>query len=148
MTTPSFVEANARSRDRLRALVARISDRELERELGGGWTVAAALAHVAFWDQRALVLLRRWKLGGVGPSPIDIDATNDAILPLCLALPPRTAAALAVSSAEAVDRELEGADREFVAALEALGSKFRLNRGTHRDEHIAQIEAVLGSVEA
>ncbi len=77
-----FVAENTLERERLRALVARLTDEDLSLPLGEGWTVAAALAHLAFWDQRALVLLRRWECTGVGTSPIDIDATNDTILPL------------------------------------------------------------------
>lgn len=51
--------------------------------------------------------MRKWKSSGVTPSPIDIDVTNDSLLPLWQALPPRAAAVLADSSAEKIDRELE-----------------------------------------
>lgn len=138
----SFVAENARSRQRLRALLRRLSDRDLERELPNGWTVAAALAHLAFWDQRVLVLLRRWAQSGVGRSPIDVDATNDAILPLCLAIPPRAAGELALAAAEAVDRELEDLSDEMMSAIEGLGVGFRFRRSIHRDEHLSEIEAL------
>jgi hypothetical protein len=41
----SYVADNAAARERLRALVARLSDADLARPVGGGWSVALALAH-------------------------------------------------------------------------------------------------------
>lgn len=138
-----FVEENAKERERLISLVARLTDEELRLPLGDGWTIAVALAHLAFWDQRSLLLMRKWKKSGVELSPIDIDLTNDALLPLWLALPPRAAAELAASSAEAIDRELEEAAPEMIAAIESLGEKFRLYRSMHRKLHLDRIEEIL-----
>ena len=138
----SFVAESTMQRQRLRALVSRLTDDELALPLADGWTVAAALAHLAFWDQRGLVLLRRWAHSGVGSSPIDVDATNDTILPLCLALVPRVAANLALQTAETIDRTLAQSSPQFIADIHNLG-KFRLNRGLHRCEHLDEIEAAL-----
>ena len=139
----SFVEENANERERLDSLVARITDDELSLPLGNDWTIAVALAHLAFWDQRSLVLMRKWKQRGVEPSPIDIDVTNDSLLPLWRAMPPRVAADLAVSSAEEVDFELQTAPSDLIDAIENLGEKFRLYRSIHRKLHLDEIEAVL-----
>jgi len=138
-----FVVENARERERLRTLVARMTDEDLRLPLEEGWTIAAALAHLAFWDQRALVLLRKCKKSGVAPSPMDIDTTNDALLVLCLALSPRVAANLAVSSAETIDGELEKASPELIAEIEGLGEKWRLYRSEHRKLHLDEIEHFL-----
>jgi hypothetical protein len=46
-----FVVENTQERERLRTLVTRITDEELSLPLGEGWTIAVALAHLAFWDQ-------------------------------------------------------------------------------------------------
>jgi hypothetical protein len=54
-----FVAENTRERERLIALVARLTDEELSLSLEMGWTIASAFAHLAFWDQRAWVLMRR-----------------------------------------------------------------------------------------
>ncbi len=56
---PSVIAENTATRERLRALVPRIDDEELARPLGDGRTIATILGHVAFWDQRVLVLLER-----------------------------------------------------------------------------------------
>ena len=138
-----FVAENARERERLRALVARMNEEDLNLKLGEGWTIASALAHLAFWDQRALVLMKRWKRGGVAPSLVDTDAVNDALLPLCLAIPSRDAANLAVAASEAIDQELEQASPELIAEIERLGDKFRLWRSEHRRVHLDEIEAIL-----
>ena len=139
----SFVEENAKARHRLHSLVAGLTDEALSLPLGDDWTVAVALAHLAFWDQRALVLMQKWKQHGVEPSPIDIDVTNDSLLPIWRAIPSRAAADLAVSCAEAIDRELEEASQDLIDAIESLGEKFRLYRSIHRKLHVDEIEALL-----
>ena len=139
-----FVEENAKERERLRSLIERLSDEQLGTSMENGWTIAAALAHIAFWDQRSLTLMKRWKVTEVAPSPIDIDLTNDSLLPLWLALPTRSAAKLAVSSAEAIDRELEEAPPELISEIEKLGERLRLYRSIHRKMHLDEIENMLG----
>lgn len=139
-----FVEENAKARERLGSLVAGLTDEELSLPLGDDWTIALALAHLAFWDQRSLVLMQKWKQSGAERSPIDIDVTNDSLLPIWRAIPPRAAADLAVSSAEAIDRELQEASSDLIDAIESLGEKFRLYRSMHRKLHLDEIEAVLG----
>jgi hypothetical protein len=112
--------------------------------MGSDWTIAVALAHLAFWDQRSLVLMRKWKnTGVVEPSPIDVDVTNDSLLPLWISLEPRKAANLAVACADSIDRELEEASSEIIAQIERLGDKFRLYRSIHRKLHLNQIEELL-----
>ena len=138
-----FIEENAKERERLRSLVERLSDEQLSIPMEDGWTIAVALAHLAFWDQRSLMLMRKWKSTGVAPSPIDIDVTNDSLLPLWLALPPRSAAKLAVTSAEAIDRELEEAPSDLISEIQKLGEKFRLDRSVHRKMHLDRIEKFL-----
>ena len=140
-----FVAENAKERERLHSLVERLTDETLNLPLGGGWTIAVALAHLSFWDQRSLFLIRKWKKSGVEPSPIDIDITNDSLLSQWLAIPPRDAANLAISSAESIDRELTKASSDFIAEIERLGENFRLYRSIHRKLHLDQIEEFLSS---
>jgi L-alanine-DL-glutamate epimerase-like enolase superfamily enzyme len=51
MTDRSFERANDQSRERLARLIATLTPARLAVDLGGGWTVAAALAHAGFWDR-------------------------------------------------------------------------------------------------
>jgi hypothetical protein len=141
----SFIEENQRERERLRSLVERLTEDQLKTPLGEDWTVAITLAHLAFWDQRSLTLIRKWKQTGVvEPSPIDIDITNEALLPLWRALPPRAAAELAVASAEAIDRELEETADDMIARIERDDEKWRVYRCRHRKMHLDQIGERLG----
>jgi hypothetical protein len=140
-----FVSENAKERERMCSLVKRLTDEELSLFLGNSWTIAVVLAHLSFWDQRSLSLMRKWKKSGVSPSPIDIDITNDSLLSQWRAIPPREAANLAISSAEAIDRELEEASPDLIAEIEGLGEKFRLYRSIHRKLHLDQIEEFLSA---
>ncbi len=145
----AYVAENDAERERLRALVARLSDDELSRPMPGGWTVAAVLAHIGFWDARALALLDKWGRG-VEPSPADyepedVDWINDAAKPLCLALPPRAAAQLALRLAEEADEKVAALSDEMLATIRAAGSPFNLSRATHRKEHLDDIERALSA---
>jgi len=123
--------------------VGRLSGEDLTRTTSSGWTVAALPVHLAFWDQRVLVLLRRWKEKGVGESPVDSEAMNDALKPIFLAVDPRAAMALCLAAAEAADAELETISADLVAAIEASPTHFRFNRSPHRNDHLNEIEALL-----
>ena len=137
----SYIEENARERERLRFLVESLSDEQLLTPLDAEWTIAVALAHLAFWDQRSLILIRKWKKNGViEPSPIDIEVINDALLSLWLLLPSREAANLAVSCAESIDRELEETAIDFVKKIKDIEGKSRVYRSIHRKMHLDQIE--------
>ena len=140
----SYAEENARERERLRRLVKGMSDEQLSLPLGNDWTVAVALAHLSFWDQRSLVLIRKWKKTGVvEPSPVDLEIINEALLPQWLSLPPRKAAGLAVSSAESVDRELEQTSIETIEKIFRVEDGSRLYRSIHRKMHLDQIETLI-----
>lgn len=146
MTFP-YSQENADSRRRLESLVGRLTAAELALSTDYGWTVAALLAHLAFWDQRMAVILKRWEEAGLDTSPIDSVAVNEALKVICHALEPRTAARLAVTAAERIDLELESLSPEFVDQLEehaaATSTQFRMNRALHRDGHLDDIEALL-----
>jgi mycothiol maleylpyruvate isomerase-like protein len=146
MTFP-YSEQNAESRRRLKALASGLSDHDLARSTDYGWTVAALLAHLAFWDHRMSAILRRWQEQGFDPSPIDMMAVNEALKVICHALEPRTVAELAISAAEKIDSELETLTADLVRQMEehaaATETQFRMNRALHRDGHLNDIEALL-----
>ena len=141
------VETDA-ERARLRALVARLSDDDLATPMPGGWTVAAVLAHVAYWDARAIYWIDRWGPDGQPTSyePEDTDAVNDAAKPLCLALRPRDAAELALRLAEEADGKIGALSDAMLTKIAAIGeAPFNLSRAIHRREHLDEIQSVLGA---
>ena len=142
----SHQKDNDKERARLEALVGRLSDADLQKPMPGGWTVAGVLAHLAYWDQRAYLLLERWQREGVAPVGFDgvhVDWINDAAKPMFLALPPRKAAELAVAIAEATDRKVASLPDDLVTRSAAAGSAITLVRATHRREHLDEIERAL-----
>ncbi|MCI0548666.1 MAG: maleylpyruvate isomerase N-terminal domain-containing protein [Candidatus Rokubacteria bacterium] len=143
----SYTAENDAERERLRALVRRLSDQNLGRPMEAGWTVAGVLAHIAFWDQRIVTLLDQWERRGPSWTPPieeerDVDWINDATKPLCLALAPRVAAELALSIAETVDRRVAEAS-EAILEANARGPFLNWRRAVHRREHLDEIEGAL-----
>jgi len=139
-----FIIDNKKERDRLKKLVARLTDDELKLVIyKEGWTIAAVLAHLAFWDNYALALLKRWEKNGVSPSHHEWDNINDALFSLTLDIPPRTAAESAITSAEATDNEVRQSTPEFIGSVEKLNEPYRLNRSIHRKAHLDEIEALV-----
>ena len=138
----SHLAQNQASRTRLRALTERLSEADLGRPLEGGWTVAAALAHLAFWDRWGRILLEKWEREGFVPITADADLLNGALLDEWLAIPLRDAARLSLAAAEAIDRKLEAVAPELLDAIAAANPR-GIVRATHRNEHLDQIERAL-----
>lgn len=139
---------NDAERERLRSLVERLSDEELRRPMADGWTVAAVLAHIGFWDARAIYSLGKWARG-VEPSEADyehehVDWINNSAKPLCLALPPRDAARLALQLAREADGKLKALSDEIVSLIRAVGP-FNVSRAEHRKEHLDEILRALNA---
>jgi len=144
MTFP-FLEANTTSRQNLAALANRLSDDDLARMTPYGWSIAALFAHMTWWDQRVLVLLRRWKATGIDDSAVDSQLINDALKPLCHAIDPRTAISRCLAAAAETDAEIAATSPELVAQIEAGPNHFRFNRALHRNDHINDIETLIRS---
>jgi DinB family protein len=139
------VETDA-ERERLRSLISRLSDTELGRAMPAGWTIAGVLAHIGFWDARAIYWLDKWA-EGAAPAPYEpenTDAINESAKPLCLALPSRDAAKLALRLAEEADGKVRAlSDSMLVKVRAADGGPFNLSRAIHRKEHLDEIDGVL-----
>src|SRR5205807_9849526 len=139
------VETDA-GRARLRARVRRLNDADLSRPMPAGWTVASVLAHIGFWDARAIYWLDKWARG-VPPSayePENTEAVNESAKPLCLALRPRAAAALALRLAAEADGKVKALSDAMLAKIRATGGpSFNLSRAIHRKEHLDKIEQEL-----
>ncbi len=139
----AIIDRNNASRSRLCAFVARVSDEDLSRPLADGWTMAAVLAHLAFWDRRAARLLDRWAVSGVHPSPADAGAINDAMLPQWRLIPPRAAAKEAIAAAEEADAKVAALSAAMASAVVQARS-IALDRSEHRNEHLDDLERLLG----
>lgn len=135
---------NAKATERLRRFAAKATDAELKTVIyKEGWTVAVALAHLAFWDERRRIVLRQWREKGVEITGYILDIVNDAMIPLLLAIPPKQAAALAVTTAEALDKEIAALPPDMLKSIQALNEPMVLDRARHRNMHLDEIEVFL-----
>jgi DinB family protein len=135
---------NRASRDRLAAVIARLGDRSIA--LSGGWTAAALLAHLAFWDRFGAARLEKY-LRDRQPMELGSDALTEFInaagLAQWTATPIRVAAELATDAAASIDRLIEGLPRDAFDAIRAMNLPRLLDRSLHRKEHLDEIERAL-----
>jgi hypothetical protein len=142
--TKSYITENRKATERLIKITKSLSDKELQLVIyKEGWTVAAALGHLAFWDERRRLKIKQWREKGVSPTPYIDDIVNDVLIPLLLAIPPRKAAELAVAAAEALDKEIKELPEKMLKAIEDLKEPKALDRAGHRNQHMDEIEAFL-----
>ena len=142
---PRIVQRNEKQRLRLVALIERLSNADLAREVGDGWTISVTLAHLAFWDTLDVALIDRWRAGQIRPvQPYwYAEAINEGMLPAWRLAPPREAARLALGAASAVDNAVAGLEDSLVAAFIARDEAWMLKRYLHRRDHIAQIDGAI-----
>jgi hypothetical protein len=140
-----FVQENAHSLARLKALIARLTPEQLAMPLDDGWTIGAVLAHLAFWDRRMLLLIERFQREGITDSPYDVHVMNDAMKPMLLVIPPNEAARICVEAAEQVDAAVAALSDEFIRAVKEHGTPFNPNRSEHRTYHLDEIEHALAA---
>lgn len=138
----AFIERNQAATNRLRTLVTRLRDQELQQPVGDHWTVAIALAHLAFWDRRVLLGLDVVEREGKLNIPTIDISVNDLSLPLWAAIPPRAAANLAVEAAAALDERLANFPPALLDALYTHNQRW-VERALHRNAHLDEVETAL-----
>jgi hypothetical protein len=141
----SYIDANTRERERMRALVEGLDDDALTAPVNEYWTVAGVLGHLAYWDIRILVLAERidrgepWAPGDAEP---DGDWLNDSTRPLIHEIAPRKAALFALRIAEQCDALVAGLPLDRMLPRDP-DSPIWPGRSDHRGEHLDEIEAAL-----
>jgi mycothiol maleylpyruvate isomerase-like protein len=138
----SFVEKNSVSNERLRSLVGGLTDEQLGRKVGADWTMAIALAHLAFWDRRVQLVLDRTERDGK-LFAVEINViVNDVLLPTWAAMPVREAARLAIETAQALDKRLESFPPALLEQVNAHNPRW-VQRSLHRNEHLDEMDRAL-----
>lgn len=147
MSDTPFQQDNERELQRLRALVARLSDDELRQPVNEDWSVAGVLGHVAFWDARALYLADHFDPATGFPDdvgePENVDWINDSTRALIHAIDPRAVADLTVRTAEQIDARVAALPADTLWPNDP-DSPLNGLRASHRAEHLDEIEAALG----
>ncbi len=137
---------NERNRVQTRRLkeLRRLSDGDLRRPVGEHWTVGIALAHIQYWDGRAVGALEAWRRHGL---PLTLwtsgeGVINDVLLPVWGECSPREALEQAIKTAEVLDRIVEDLSPEEAEAVAT--QRYRvLDRSMHRSEHLDEVDAAL-----
>ncbi len=138
----SFVEQNKASRKRLKKLIKGLRKKDMGRQVGADWTVAIALVHLAFWEQRVWLTLERTEKEGK-LSPVDLDpVVNDISLPVWQLVSGREAAELALESVAAVDKRLEAFPPDLLEQVYNYNQRWVI-RALHRNEHLDEVDKAL-----
>jgi DinB family protein len=138
------IQRNRASRERLASVIARLGERTVV--LPDGWTAAALLGHLAFWDRFAATRLEKYlrdREPMVFLNDALIEFINAAGLPQWTATPLSAAAAGATDSAAAADLLIAKLSADELAAISTVGSPRLLDRSGHRNEHLDQLERAL-----
>ena len=141
------LQANTTSRQRLHQLVERLNEDDFSRQVTDDWTVAAPLASLAFWDHSCLARWDEFDRNGsfVSLSDATVELINTASLPAWLAIPGPTAAELVVRAAEEADNRTERLSAAALTYVVAHDRAFILDRASHRNAHLDEIEQLLNS---
>jgi hypothetical protein len=138
----SYVEQNRASTERIRALIARLSDEEMQTKVGEHWTVSIALAHLAWWDRRVMYVLNMTEKDNKLFIP-EIDVfVNDLSLPLWAVIPPRDAARICIETSEMLDKQLEEYSPGLLEEIFNYNKRWVI-RALHRNEHLNEVDAAL-----
>ena len=140
-----IAESNRSQTERLRKLVGRLDTQMLAVRLPRGWTVAMALAHIAFWDRQRLCLMRRWAAGVACNGGYDGELFNEVLQPFLEMMPPDRIGAVAVQTAEEIDALLLELPDAVIEAALARPDRPNLDRGSHRDYHLERVEQALAN---
>jgi hypothetical protein len=141
----SYVAENDAERARLQAVVARLTDAEMEHPISEGWTVGVGLMHLAFWDRLSLSKFEEWERTGtvqMMPGREVVDGINDAMLPWWRTVAPAHIKHEVIAAAEAVDRKAATLPEPIIEAILAMRPR-SLRRASHRRQHLDQIERAL-----
>ena len=139
---PSYNDLNRASTERIKKLAASLTDEEMQTRVGEHWTVAIALAHLAWWDRRVMYVLDRSAQDGKLFIPeIDIFV-NDLSLPLWAAIPPREAARIAIETSADLDVRLETYSPNLLEEIYNYNKRWVV-RALHRNEHLDEVDAAL-----
>jgi hypothetical protein len=133
-------------REQLRVL-AGMSDTALRRPVDERWTVAAKLAHLAYWEGRQVGALEAWRRHGITPvwwTVEEAHVVNALRLPLWLAIQPKIAAEQALRAVEALDQVMTELSGELLAHLPWQWQEPALHRGEHLDEIERALKCAIG----
>ena len=139
-----FIQENQKERERLLEVIAHLREEDFQRRLPNGWTLGATLVHLAFWDLRQAMVLKRWLAEGGKFGTLDARTINDPLSLISEVIPPKAAVKLAAEAAKTADDVVEKLTQVQAEELLEMGQERTLRRCLHRREHLDKIVKVLG----
>ena len=137
-----FVE-NQNATRRMERLVEPLTAKELTQKIGETWTISMTLTHLAFWDQRVIHVIEMAEKSRPILAPFFDNQINDILAPFLSAIPPKKAARMAIQIAKTLDQKLANCSPDFIEEMLAVNNRL-VQRSLHRNDHLDEIEAVLG----
>jgi hypothetical protein len=138
----SFDARNKQSLDELRAYIATLSDDQLQKPLSDGWTVSAALCHVAYYDRRAAQYIYRLQNDESFRSATEnVHVVNDALLHQWRRIPAQEAVAELLEAGEEANGKVAELDEQTAQRWLSLRI-FGLDRSEHRLEHLEELKTM------
>jgi hypothetical protein len=98
---------------------------------------------LAFWDQRAITLLKKWQEAGISTSLNDTDVINEVTRPFFRVLDPEQGKQLVLTTAAETDELIASLPETFFTDVMENGKTVHLNRAEHRRMHIQEIKQAL-----
>jgi hypothetical protein len=137
-----------RNREGLATLrrLASLSDAELAKDTGNGWTVSTVLGHIAFFDRMLPLRWDAYEKDGVFAelTPNHFDMINDAGAGDWSALAPRATVAKCIEAAERAVARIDALPVTAVAVALETKRMALLERTLHWNPHLDQIEGAIG----
>jgi hypothetical protein len=138
-------ERNREGLERLRRLTS-LSDAELAKDAGDGWTVSTVLAHMAFFDR---MLPLRWDIyekDGVFAemTPKHFDLINEVGARDWSALPRPATATSCIEAAKGAVARIDALPEKAVTVALETNKVALLDRTLHWGPHLEQIESAIG----
>ena len=138
-----YIKENARERERLRSLVQKLSDAELNAPLNPVWTIATILGHLAFWDDLARLRIESLKQNAaLPPLAAAYDMLNESVRNLCRNMDARKLAQAAMDAAGQADACIEKLPLELAEKIDQSENARLLRRYIHRRLHLDKIESL------
>ncbi len=134
---------NHASRNELSQFVNGLSDDQMLKEMPAGWNVLGVLGHLAFWDQRAITLIKKWQHEGISASPLDTDVVNEVTRPFLKQIEPAKVRNQVLETAQEMDQLIDSLPAAFINEILEKGTTVHLNRAEHRRMHMAEIKKAL-----
>jgi hypothetical protein len=135
-------QSNRKSTLRLRTIMEKLSDKDLFKKVGSEWNVSLTLAHIAFWDQRAIFVIESAIKNNKLHVPYYDDQLNDILPPIFSLIPPRDVERLIIETAEKLDDKLEKCPKDLLNEIKKVNIRL-IDRSIHRNLHLDEIEKAL-----